>query len=126
MALNKVSSGTAKPQVYKGKHYPTIKALAEELALNKSYLGLFIKKYPDDIDKAVEATKAKMDPRNDKRGVRVEYKGVFYKSYSDLARRLLHVRPDDFNEKRYQFINKGYDKSKALIKAIEYYENTNN
>jgi hypothetical protein len=118
-------SGTAKPQIYKGKEYPSIKALANELGIFPSYLGVAIKKHPRNIDTAVAEAKARMDPQNNKRGHSYEFRGVVYKTYSDLARKLLKIRPDTFNAKRYELVRKGSDPENAILEAIEYFENIN-
>ena len=52
--------GNSKPQVYQGKTYPSITALAKALNISALYLGQGIKKYPDDIEKAIEHCRSKM------------------------------------------------------------------
>jgi hypothetical protein len=120
-----MAKGNSKPQVYQGKTYPSIAALAKELNISALYLGLGIKKYPDDIEKAIEHCRAKMNGTGNTRNKKVVYKGVEYKSYSDLARNLLNMRSvDRFNAKRYELMKKGRSEEEAITEAIEYFENT--
>ena len=122
-----MAKGNSKPQVYQGKTYPSISALAKELNISALYLGQGIKKYPDDIEKAIEHCKAKMNGTGNTRNKKVVYKGVEYKSYSDLARNLLHMRSvDRFNAKRYELMKKeGRTEEEAITEAIEYFESIN-
>ena len=119
-----MAKGNSKPQVYQGKTYPSIAALAKELNISALYLGLGIKKYPDDIEKAIEHCKEKMNGTGNTRNKKVVYKGVEYKSYSELARNLLHMGSvDKFNAKRYELMKNGRSEEEALTEAIEYFEN---
>jgi hypothetical protein len=95
------------------------------LGIFPSYLGVAIKKHTRNIDTAEAEAKARMDPQNNKRGHYYEFRGVVYKTYSDLARKLLKIRPDTFNAKRYELVRKGSDPENAILEAIEYFENIN-
>jgi hypothetical protein len=114
-----MAKGNSKPQIYQGKTYPSIAALAKELNISALYLGQGIKKYPDDIEKAIEHCKTKMNGTGNTRNKKVEYKGVEYKSYSDLARNLLHMGSvDRFNAKRYELMKKGRSEEEAITEIL--------
>jgi hypothetical protein len=113
--------GKGKPQVYKGKQYPTILSLAKELDLSPIHLGAAIHRYPDDIDKAVEEARAKKEaPAKRVTDINFQYEGNIYHTYSGLARKL-GVTPDLFNARCHIFMReKGVDRTEAIKLAIEW------
>ena len=92
-----------KPQIYKGKEYKSIKALAEELGINQVYLGAALKKGMSTED-AVNFVKNSRPSRgtNYRRPLYVTSTGDKIWTYTSLAM-YLGIHPKELMELRVRF-----------------------
>jgi hypothetical protein len=107
---------TAKPQIYKGKEYPSIKAIALELDLDLPALYRYTKSMS--IEDAVSATQKYMEEHPMLYICTIN--GVKYKTHLSIAR-FLRAWSVGFNRLVRDLQHGGYSYRDALYKAINTY-----
>jgi hypothetical protein len=106
--------GTSKPQVYKGKEYPSIKALADELGIDRPNL-IYTYMKTMSLEDAIKASQEYL--KNHPVKYICAINGKKFKTFKSIAN-FVHVWQMDFDKLRRDLVMGGYSRHDALVKTI--------